>query len=143
MPKGIIKAEALRKQMRGDEEAEEFVNEILENIEDHIHQAMDRNENIAQVEISVYFPIPFTKPDQAQRIVYFHTLKALEQAGYTPRLILEDVDTPKPRAFIIVTWVSSKDTAEKKYMDDYLKAHTVKRTQVHHSSSRSSRKSKR
>ncbi len=130
MPKGIIRAEALRKQMRGDEDAEEYVNELLGNIEDEIHRARDRFENVAQVEIPVYFHIPYVDHISAQRIVYFHTCKALEEAGYSPRLILEDANSPKPRTFIVVTWTSNRDIAEKKYMDDYLQSHTVKRTTV-------------
>ena len=125
MPKGIIRADILRKQMRGDEEAEEFVNDILENIEDNIHQAMDRNETIAYTEIPVYFPIPFTKLEDAQRTVYFHTIRALEHAGYTPKLMLDNIHTNKPKATMIVTWVNKTDIAEKKHMDDYLRAHIV------------------
>jgi len=130
MPKGIIRAEALRKQMRGDEDAEEYVNEILGNIEDEIHRARDRFENIAQVEVPVYFHIPYVDHVNAQRIVYFHTCKALEEAGYNPRIVLENANSPKPRSFFIVTWTSNRDIAEKKYMDDYLLSHTVKRTTV-------------
>lgn len=128
MPKGIIKADVLRRQMRGDEEAEDFVNGILELIEDNIHQAMDRNENVAYTEVSVYFPIPHTKPEDAQRTVYYHTIKALESAGYKARIIFDNADMLKPKTTIIVTWANSREIAEKKYMDEYIKAHTVMQT---------------
>ena len=128
MPKGILRAPDLRKQLKGSDEARDYVNGILENIEDSVHEAVDRNETFAQTEVPVYFPIPYMDATAAQRMIYYYTLKSLEDAEYEPRLILDNPKSAHPRAFIVVTWINSKDIAEKKYMDDYLKSRTVRRS---------------
>jgi hypothetical protein len=123
--KGILPAYKLRKQSKGDGFIEDYVNDILGLIEDDIEQAIERKELQAKSEIPTNFDIPHMANKKAQMYIYFHTMKALKTAEYIPRLELVGGDH-KQKAYMHTKWITKDDVEQEKYMNEFLKAHSVK-----------------
>src|SRR3972149_9395300 len=98
----IIPAYHMIRQSLGDGFIEDQVNEILAIIEDDIKQAIDRKQTVSCTEISTTFSIPSMPNWRAQRYVYFHVLRALKNAQYYPRIIIQGKKAEDQQVYIHV-----------------------------------------
>lgn len=116
----IIPAYHFKKEFIGDGEIKDYVNDILGTIEDDMQYAIENEMTRAKTELPTLFSVPGLSMDRARMHVYFHLLKALKSAGYTPQLVRSRKINGDLSVHIYVSWLSKKDTRNEKYMRDYI-----------------------
>jgi hypothetical protein len=121
----IIPAYHFKKEHIGDGEVNDYVNDLLGTIEDDMQQAVENELNSSKTELGTLFKVPGLSIDKARLYVYYHLIKALRNAGYTPRLERLTKLNGELVMFIHVTWLSKKDTSREKYMTDYVNHYSM------------------
>ena len=123
--KRIIPAYHFRAQYLGDEEIEIYVNDILQSIEDDIRYAVENEEHHTQTQLSTLFSVTGMDNVRAQRHIYFHVLKALEQNGYIPHIEFKSALSQVQVVYIRTTWITKEDRETEKLMDKFIAHHQV------------------
>lgn len=116
----IIPAYHFKKYSHNDIIIEEYVNDSLRVIEEDIQHAFDNEKTMAVTEIPTIFDVPGLTNARAQRFVYFHILRSLEQAKYIPRIEICQNRSDVQRVFIHITWITQKDKSMEQYMDKFI-----------------------
>ena len=114
-------ADIIKQKMRNNDEVIDYVNDILETIEQSIEDAIEREKKICIVKVSPSFCISFLSREQATKDIYFLTHQALIQAGYIVNIkykgttLYDSIET-----FFIIKWETNFDTVIDEHKNIYL-----------------------
>lgn len=101
-------------------EIEEQVNDCLNLIEMDLDKAISQHERRSVTKlINMNFQIPGLTKEGAQRRIFYHVLKALEEAKYIPKLKISENDEDYTVTFII-EWITNEDRDTEKFMDTFI-----------------------
>lgn len=122
----IRSAQSLARKTKGQGVVHEHVYDLLNIVEEDINTAIEHNLQSSLTELPVYFDIPGMTNKRAKKYIYFHLLKALEKAGYSPKLKFNGNNPENVKAFVKVQWLSSEDLAMEDYMSNFINKHIDK-----------------
>jgi hypothetical protein len=124
----IIPAYKIIDQVQGKGFIEDYVNDLLPVIEDDIKKVIDEAEkkNFSVTELPTTFDIPGMDNRRAQLHIYFHLIRALKKSHYFPKIKIDGTNPKTQRVFMYVKWLSSDDIELEQYMNEFIKAHSMR-----------------
>ena len=126
MAKNLIPAVKFKKKARCNTEIYDYVNDILKTVHTELEDALS-NRGIGKVilELPTNFETATLTNAEAQRLVYFYTLKTLEDAKYIPTMIFSGARAENQKVSLQVEWMTAEDKQLQNYMDHYIAAKTI------------------
>lgn len=121
----ITPAHHIVRQGSGDGFIDDYVHEILTMVDEDVKKAVEEKRDTATTEIPTTFDVPGMINQRAQMYIYFKVLRALKQAQYFPNIRFNGKKNEEQRAFLHVKWFSKEDEEMEKYMDKFIKMHSV------------------
>jgi len=102
----------------------DYIEDILDNIDNERNDAFELRKRKCRVELPVAFDVPGLSLAKAQQHVYYHVIQALEKASYIVDLEFIELRNNKQKVFINVSWTSPEVAKQEKEMDTFLKKRT-------------------
>lgn len=108
-----------------DDTIKDYVNGLLSKVENEIQSALYQKSSYVVIEVETIFDTATLDNKSAQRLVYFYTLKTLEDAGYEANIKFIGEKAESQKVFLRVKWMTSEDERLQKYMDRYIASRTL------------------
>lgn len=114
------------KEVSGSGYIREYVNEILPLLKEDIRNELDSNsgKNYSVSELPTIFDVPGMTNKRAQLYVYFHLIKSLELAGYSPKIRISNNGNDQ-KVYIYISWFTKNDIITENQMNNYIKNHVI------------------
>lgn len=127
----ITPASQVMNKVKGEEFVRDYVREILSVIDDDIKQTIDGGlkNNYSITEVPTMFDVPGMSSARAQMYIYYLTMKKLKKKGYSMKIQFVKRENIR-KVYMHVCWFSPKDVEIEKYMNSYVKKHSLKDEQT-------------
>lgn len=103
----------------------EQIVKILQDVECSVKTAFDEHKRKCKIPLPTTFDIPGLQLANAQKHIYYHVAKTLQEADYDVKLKFLDISKNKQEVFMIVSWESPEVLQQEKDMDIFLKKITI------------------
>lgn len=101
---------------------DEQVHVLLRDIQEHILKAHADGQNTLSYELQSQFEIPYTINKDAQRKIYYHILKELDEKKFHPKIKFANNGND---VTLYVKWYSPMAIKEKQLQDEYIQTKLV------------------
>lgn len=121
LPTQLVSPSKLPSKLEADQAIAEYVTQLLDTISIEINAAISRRARAVEIDAPTEFYVTGMHNEEAQRHVYYHTLRTLEKHNYRAGIRFVPGDTQKVK--IRVTWRSIEDEKRDQHMDEYISQH--------------------
>jgi hypothetical protein len=115
----------VKKKARGDGVLDDYINDIINDAEIAIQEAVDNRLTKTTIQLQTNFDVQTMDNQRAQKYIYFYAIQELEEAKYRARISFKGNKSESQRVFLHVEWFTSKDQRIEEYMHDFLSSRTV------------------
>jgi len=95
-------------------------NEILLSIQEDIKGALENCDTFLIYELPTTFGIENYTSQRAQRHIYFHLLKALQEAEYIVKIEFRGTSSTSQRVFLHINWMTPEQKLKEAEMDSFI-----------------------
>lgn len=119
MRTALVPPNRIHIRLEAEEVIKDYVAQLLETISSEIEAAIIRLACVVEVDAPTDFCVIGMRNEDAQRQVYYYTLRTLKEHGYNAGIrFLRD------RVVFRVSWRSPEDEQRIQQMDDFIAQHT-------------------
>ena len=116
----ITNANVVMNRISTRKDIEDYVNDILNTIEDEIFKAAEIHQLTSiKIELPTVFTVAGISNKDAQLQIYYSLIESLEESGYETKIEF------KNRVYIHLSWKKKEDNKSKEFMDKFIKKHAI------------------
>lgn len=114
-------ADIIKEKVRNNSEVIDYVNDILDIIQNAIEDSIEREQKYCIVRVSSSFSVTFLSHVRAKRDIYYLAHQALVQAGYIVNIKYKGENLYKStETYFEIKWESNYDQEVNTHKDEYL-----------------------